>query len=158
MRFTKMLEKPSERFVISFIVTVFMLVMGFGLSFVLPAVIVIPLIFTPGVLVFAFGGMIPRRHWTYGLNTNQRLAIERYRNADEETKKYFPEGWEQTVRNAKGLGIGSDTYKLAKAAEDIISSSRRYQKKMDTGDDAVVVALTVIRQNKELLDEMSSNV
>jgi hypothetical protein len=146
---------------LSFGLTLLMLIVATIVSIFVPhaTVLYLAIMFGPGVALLTFGGILPRKHWTYGLSANQRLAIERYRHADEETKRLFPENFEQTVRNAKGLdnhgsdGIGSDRYKLAKAADDIITAQRRKREALGVAeDDAVTVALTVMSQNVEALE------
>lgn len=153
----KYLDSPSDRLVSSIIVTVAMLLVATAVSFVAPLWVVLTVLFGPGILTFALGGLVVRKQWDYNLNTSQRLAIERYRNADDETKKLFPKDWEKTVRNAKGLGPntdgrGSDTYRLAVAAGRIVNAARARQKSLNVGDDNVIVALKVLEENADMLE------
>lgn len=153
----KYLGAPSDRLIASIIVTVAMLLPATAVSFMAPLWVVLALIFGPGLLTFTLGGVVVRKQWDYNLNTSQRLAIERYRNADDETKKLFPKDWEKTVRNAKGLGPntdgrGSDTYRLAVAAGRIVDAAKARQKSLNVGDDNVIVALKVLEENADMLE------
>lgn len=153
----KYLEKPADRLVASIIVTVAMLLVATAVSFVLPLWAVLVVLFGPGVLTFSLGGVVVKRQWDYNLSTNQRLAIERYRDADSDTKKMFPADWEKTVRNARGLGpgtdgIGSDRYKLAAAAERIVKAADKRNKSLNVGDDKVIVALKMLEENTDMLE------
>lgn len=153
----KFLAKPADRYMTAFGVTLFMLVVATVLSFFLPAAVYLSIMFAPGVSIALFGGTLPRRHWTYGLNTNQRLAIERYESCDEETKKLFPADFVKTVRNAKGSGpnedsYGSDTHLLAAAAEKIVKAAAARKAALNVRDDNVEVALEMMRQSVESLE------
>ena len=149
------LKKPEDRWVTALMVAIVMVVVGACLSVVLPVWAVLTVIFAPAVVTGFFGQyLIPKDEFT-GLSTNQRLAIERYRSADEATKKLFPEGFEQTVRNAtdtngqKGYG-DNDQYKLAVAAQRILDASKARNDALKVGDDAVIVALQMMTENADM--------
>ena len=152
-----LLHRPVDRLMVSFSLTLVMLVVATVLSFFVPTAVYLTVLFAPGIFLFAFGGIPTRKHWSYGLNTNQKLAIERYLSCDEETKKLFPADFINTVRNAKGSGPnedsrGSDTYLLAKAAQDIVTAAQLRKEALNVRDDKVEVALEVMRQNVESLN------
>lgn len=146
------LHDPSDRLITSAVMTCVMLLVATGLSFFLPTTMVLMVLFAPGVLTFAFGGALPRRHKMYNLTTNQRLAIERYDNADKETQKLFPKGWVETVRNASGEGWNSDQHQLAAAAEKITTAAQKRNQSMNLRDDKVEVALKVLEENTKTLE------
>jgi hypothetical protein len=151
----KYLDSPSDRLVASIIVTVAMLLVATAVSFVAPLWVVLTVLFGPGILTFALGGTVVKKQWDYQLSTNQRLAIQRYRNADDETKKLFPKDWEKTVRNASensGRLKDNDQYKLAAAAERIVSAAEARKKSLRIGDDKVIVALKMLEENSDMLE------
>jgi hypothetical protein len=139
----------------SFCLTLVMLVVATALSFFVPTAVYLAVLFGPGVLLFTFGGLPTRKHWSYGLTTNQQLAIERYYSADAETQKLFPANFVETVRNAKAGSGGTknnDQYLLAVAAQDILTAAQKRKETLSIRDDKVEVALEVMRQNVEALE------
>lgn len=152
------LHDTSNRLITSAVMTCIMLLVATGLSFFLPTALVLGILAAPGLLTFTFGGMLVRSHPMYNLSTNQRLAIERYREADKETQKMFPKGWEETVRKASNSGHKSDAYQLAAAADKIIKVAQERNQSLNLRDDRVEVALTVLKENTESLErEVKSN-
>jgi hypothetical protein len=146
------LHDTSNRLITSAVITCIMLLVTTGLSFFLPTALVLTALFAPGVLTFALGGMPSRRHYLYQLSANQRLAIERYENADEDTKKSFPKDWVNTVRSASTTQQMDEDYRLAVAAQNLINASKKRQKALKVGNDKVLVALEVLAQNTESLE------
>lgn len=145
------LHEPSERIIASAMVTCVMMVIGAGLSFVLPLLATLAVIFGPGLLLFALGGTLTRSHYTYGLSTNQRLAIERYLSADTETKKLFPRHFVETVRAASTTERMDEDYQLAKAAEEIVTVAGKRRKALKLGDEKVGAALRIMTENVDML-------
>jgi hypothetical protein len=149
------LHDTSNRVITSAVITCIMLLVATGLSFFLPMAIVLVALFAPGVLTFALGGIPSRRHYMYQLSTNQRLAIQRYMDADDETKKMFPRDWINTVRSAsttqKSNQQMDEDFDLAVAAQKIIDVSKKRQKVLGTGNDKVVVALKMIEENVDMM-------
>jgi hypothetical protein len=149
------LHRPVDRLMASFCLTLVMLVVATVLSFFVPTAVYLAVLFGPGAFLFAFGGLPTRRHWSYGLTTNQKLAIERYYSADDETRKLFPADFVETVRNAKAGSGGTknnDQYLLAAAAEKILTTAQKRKETLNIRDDKVEVALEFIRQNVEALE------
>lgn len=154
----KMLHHHSDRLLTSFGLTLIMLIVATAASFFIPAAFYLPILFGPGAALYLFGGKLTRKHSYYGLSTNQRLAIERYESADEETQKMFPQGFVETVRNAKTLGPntdgrGSDAYRLSVMAQKIIDAqAKRREASGMAVDDDVEVALQFMQQNIEAVE------
>jgi hypothetical protein len=146
------LHDASSRAITAAVITCVMLMVATGLSFFLPVGIVLAVLFTPGLLTFAFGGALTRSHYSYNLSTNQKLAIERYMNADVETKKSFPKDWIETVRSASTTGTMDEDYKLALAAEKLVNAAKKRQQSLKLGNDKVEVALQILGEQTESLE------
>lgn len=146
------LADTSSRLITSAVMTCIMLLVATGLSFFLPTALVLLVLFAPGVLTFALGGTLPKMHYAHNLSTNQRLAIERYMEADDETKKSFPKDWMNTVRSASTTGQMDEDYQLAAAAEKLVNVAKKRQQALKIGNDKVEVALLVLTENIESLE------
>lgn len=146
------LADTSSRLITSAVMTCIMLLVATGLSFFLPTALVLMVLFAPGVLTFALGGTLPKMHYAHNLSTNQRLAIERYMNADEDTQKSFPKDWVNTVRSASTTGHMDEDYRLAAAAEKLVETAKKRQKALKVGNDKVEVALQMLTENTESLE------
>lgn len=143
------LADTSSRLITSAVMTCIMLLVATGLSFFLPTALVLLVLFAPGVLTFALGGTLPKMHYAYNLTQNQRLAIEAYMESDETSRRDFPAGFIETVRKAKN---DKDQRQLCIAAQSIVKLQRERLDSMDIRDDKVSVALKVMGEKVQELE------